>query len=121
MQYSNVLVISLIIFFIGLIVYYGVNNTIQEGLENSESDKSENNQSEDPLFNKLLLSNRSLKKKIEKMRSMNLSLNNELDVLENKINCKNSKNNSASDATNALTTQISNQKSSAMNFSLSGI
>jgi hypothetical protein len=107
--------ITLIITFTFLIVNHLINqikNSTFEGLENTVSENKINN---------LFLSTNTLKASIKKYKKKNTDINLNLDTLEKKINCKNKKNNSYSDATKSKHTELKNKQNNAQNFSLKGL
>ena len=107
--------IALMIIFASLIVNHLINhykNKTFEGLENKVSSKD---------INGLFLSTNNLKTLIKEYQNKNDELNSQLDSLEKKINCKNAKNDSYSDATKSKHTELKNKQNNAQNFSLKGI
>ena len=107
--------IALMIIFASLIVNHLINhykNNTFEGLENKVSSKD---------INELFLSTNNLKTLIKEYQNKNDELNSQLDSLEKKINCKNAKNDSYSDATKSKHTELKNKQNNAQNFSLKGI
>ena len=106
--------IPLIFVFVSLIVIHLFNhfkNNTFEGLENKVSLDE---------ITMLFLSTNKQKKSIKEYRNKNDELNSQLDVLEKKINCKNSKNNSYSEATKSKHTELKNKQNNAQKFSLNG-
>lgn len=106
--------IALIIIFTLLIANYlfkYTKNSTFEGLETKVSSNEINN---------LFLSTNNLKSSIKEYKNKNDQLNSQLDHLEKKINCKNSKNNSYSDATKSKHTELKSKQNNAQNFSLKG-
>lgn len=107
--------IPLIFVFLSLITIHLFNhfkNNTFEGLKNKVSSDE---------ITTLFLSTNKQKKSIKEYRNKNDDLNSQLDVLEKKIKCKNSKNNSYSDATKSKHTELKNKQNNAQNFSLNGI
>jgi Fic family protein len=107
--------IALIIIFTSLLanhLFNNIKNSTFEGLENKVSSSE---------INSLFLSTDNLKTSIKDYKNKNDDLNSQLDVLEKKINCKNAKNNSYSDATKSKHTELKNKQNSSQNFSLKGL
>ena len=102
--------IALIIIFTSLLanhLFNNIKNSTFEGLENKVSSSE---------INSLFLSTDNLKTSIKDYKN----LNSQLDVLEKKINCKNAKNNSYSNATKSKHTELKNKQNNSQNFSLKG-
>ena len=106
--------IALIIIFISLLanhLFNNIKNRTFEGLENKVSSSE---------INSLFLSTDNLKTSIKDYKNKNDDLNSQLDALEKKINCKNAKNNSYSDATKSKHAELKNKQNNSQNFSLKG-
>ena len=88
-MYFYYLSIVLCVLFIGLFVNYLLSNK-KEGLKNMVSENDVNN---------LENNSNDVKESLQKFKSQNDDLNNQLDELEKKVNCKNKKNSNSSDAT----------------------
>lgn len=108
------IIIILIVLFLSLIlnhIFNNYKNNTFEGLTNKVTESDINN---------LFLSTDKLKSLIKDYQNKNISLNKTLDNLEKKINCKNAKNNSYSDATKTKHTELKNKQNKAQNFSMKG-
>lgn len=110
-MYFYYLSIVLCVLFISLFVNYLLSNK-KEGLKNMVSENDVNN---------LENNSNDVKESLQKFKSQNDVLNNQLDELEKKINCKNKKNSNSSDSTKSKQAQIKNKQKNAQNFSLEGI
>ena len=111
MYYISIALINIFCSLLANHLFNNIKNNTFEGLENKVSPNE---------INSLFLSTNNLKSSISEYENKNKELNSKLDQLEKKINCKNSKNNSYSDATKSKHTELKNKQNSSQNFSLSG-
>ena len=89
----------------------------REGLENNQSVEAENYKKENALTNSIN-SNISLNKNtISKYNKKNTDLNNQLDILEKKVNCKIQSLNSRQDAVKAKKANLQSKKDAGTNYS----
>ena len=89
----------------------------REGLENNQSVEAENDKKENALTN-FINSNISLNKNtISKYNKKNTDLNNQLDILEKKVNCKIQSLNSRQDAVKAKKANLQSKKDAGTNYS----
>jgi len=89
----------------------------REGLENNQSVEAENDKKENALTN-FINSNIGLNKNtISKYNKKNTDLNNQLDILEKKVNCKIQSLNSRQDAVKAKKANLQSKKDAGTNYS----
>ena len=89
----------------------------REGLENNQSIEAENDKKENALTNSINSNIGLNKNTISKYNKKNTDLNNQLDILEKKVNCKIQSLNSRQDAVKAKKANLQSKKDAGTNYS----
>lgn len=89
----------------------------REGLENNQSVEAENDKKENALTNSINSNIGLNKNTISKYNKKNTDLNNQLDILEKKVNCKIQSLNSRQDAVKAKKANLQSKKDAGTNYS----
>jgi len=89
----------------------------REGLENNQSVEAENDKKENALTNSINSNIGLNKNTISKYNKKNTDLNNQLDILEKKVNCKTQSLNSRQDAVKAKKANLQSKKDAGTNYS----
>ena len=89
----------------------------REGLENNQSIEAENDKKENALTNSINSNIGLNKNTISKYNKKNTDLNNQLDILEKKVNCKTQSINSRQDAVKAKKANLQSKKDAGTNYS----
>ena len=89
----------------------------REGLENNKLAEAENDKKESALMNSINSNIGLNKNTISKYNKKNTDLNNQLDILEKKVNCKIQSLNSRQDAVKAKKANLQSKKDAGTNYS----